>query len=343
MTSLISIIAVLAAHYNSFGNCFTTTPQVHNRSRRILSIQRTQQLLRTDDFSSTTPKYSSFPTRGRYLFNDVRCSYKIKDEDDSQGSEKTPIIKSRGRKYRKRSDGGRKRYSNRNGRNIVQKRKKYSNKVSRQWKNIIFTRHSTAESLQQSQVMSVQENDSKTHQDSNVGKSQFVTSPSVLQNNKEECMPYICGDLPITYTNDPKQITKWLKEHVHDNYIGDCGDCYINTFVGFDVESVPNVPWRTPTNAKFSNRPATVQISSPYSALVIHLTDKSVIPPLKTFLSDETIVKVGAGIDEDMLELYRWDSSLQARSRFDIGGVGTDSKCLPVGLQKLVRAIDPVR
>ncbi len=56
-------------------------------------------------------------------------------------------------------------------------------------------------------------------------------------------------------------------------------------------------------------------------------------------LSDETILKVGAGIDEDMLELYRWNQALDAKSRFDIGGIGSDSKRQRVGLQKLVRAI----
>lgn len=39
------------------------------------------------------------------------------------------------------------------------------------------------------------------------------------------------------------------------------------------------------------------------------------------------------------MELYRWNPCLDARSRFDIGGIGSDSNRSRVGLQKLARAI----
>lgn len=154
------------------------------------------------------------------------------------------------------------------------------------------------------------------------------------------CDVNICGELPITYTNDSKTLEKWLVE----NCILHAGTKHI--FLGFDVEAAPNVPWRRPVNREFMDRPATVQMSTPYESIVFHLTggdgsgSASALKPLQAMLSDPTILKVGAGIDEDMLELYRWDNSLNANSRFDIGGIGSDSKTRGrIGLEKLVRAI----
>jgi len=167
-------------------------------------------------------------------------------------------------------------------------------------------------------------------------------------------MAYFSGDLPVTYTNDPDTVEKWLCDHVNNNYAGgessvmrddgsgnnnSDGRSYSNAFLGFDVEAAPNLPWRKPTNRHFIDRPATIQMSSPYSSLVIHLTDKKVLPPLQAMLSDETILKVGVGIDEDMLELYRWDTTLNARGRFDVAGIGPGSKRTRMGLQKIVRAL----
>ncbi len=167
--------------------------------------------------------------------------------------------------------------------------------------------------------------------------SNHVTSPSVLKQNKQNCIPYICGNLPITYTNDPITVEQWLCENIITEY----GNTY--SFIGFDVEAVSNLPWR---ESNFPNRPATVQLSTPYSSLVLQLTsnyddvlDHKLLYPLQALLNDPSIIKVGAGIDDDMLELYRWNKMLQARSRFDIGGIGSSHNCHRVGLQRLVRAI----
>ena len=165
----------------------------------------------------------------------------------------------------------------------------------------------------------------------------FILSPSVLiQNNQNQnqCLPYIAGELPITYTNDAKTLTQWLTEHCTKQNNNE------HTFLGFDVEAFPNVPWLKPANAHFTNRPATVQLSTPTSSIVIHLTrELEVLSPLQAMLADPTILKVGAGIDEDMLELYRWNNNLDAKSRFDIGGIGSGPKRQRTSLQKLVRAI----
>ena len=155
-----------------------------------------------------------------------------------------------------------------------------------------------------------------------------------------QCDVNYCGELPVTYTNDSKTLEKWLV----DNCILQAGTKH--TFLGFDVEAAPNVPWRRAFNREFIGRPATVQLSTPYESIVLHLTDgngsgpASALKPLQAMLSDPTILKVGAGIDEDMLELYRWGKSLNANSRFDIGGIGSNSKTRGrIGLEKLVREI----
>jgi len=169
--------------------------------------------------------------------------------------------------------------------------------------------------------------------------NQHVISPTILLQNDLGCNPYICGPLEVTYTNDAKTIERWLGDNVRPM---NKGDRY--SYVGFDVESI--VAWRNPKSA-FESGPATIQISTPSSSLVIHLTSrpssntKSRHSPsttttcdckaLQTFLSDPTILKVGAGIDGDMLDLYRYNPALKAKSRFDIGGIGSTSRYRRVG------------
>ena len=168
-----------------------------------------------------------------------------------------------------------------------------------------------------------------------------VVSPSVNQKNQDPCGPFTLGELPITYTNDPTTVNKWLC----DNISYQDGNSF--TCLGFDVESAPDLPWRKPTSTASSltmPRPSTVQLSTPHSSLIIHLTpdydtDESLLQPLQNVLSDPTIIKAGAGIDDDMLELYRWKSSLHAKCRFDIGGIGSSANGNRIGLQRLVRAI----
>lgn len=90
--------------------------------------------------------------------------------------------------------------------------------------------------------------------------------------------------------------------------------------------------------------PATVQIATCDSCLVIHLAHLSgkpsekCIPVLNAILSDETIVKSGVGIDNDMLELYeRFDQVQEAKSRLELGGIGgMDGR---VGLKRLTKSI----
>lgn len=149
----------------------------------------------------------------------------------------------------------------------------------------------------------------------------------------DECVPHVCGPLPVVYTNDPRRVERWLGEHVPASA----------SALGFDVESVPGVPWMK-GQVKFEG-PATIQLSTPHSSLVVHLTRawgdrrSTACPAIEALLKDETIIKAGAGIDEDMLELHRWNRRLVARSRFDLGGIGSTPTFRRVGLKRLVRAV----
>ena len=87
----------------------------------------------------------------------------------------------------------------------------------------------------------------------------------------------------------------------------------------------------------FANRPATVQLSTPTSALVIHLTQEITLTSLQKVLADPQILKVGVAINDDMLELYRWNQHYDSKGRLDLSGIGSTSQM--VSLQKLVRAI----
>jgi hypothetical protein len=78
--------------------------------------------------------------------------------------------------------------------------------------------------------------------------------------------------------------------------------------------------------------PATVQISVVDACLILQIANEDVgplpdtMPFLQEFLADSTILKAGVGLDQDMLELYRWEQTSMifenAHSRLDIGGIG---------------------
>jgi hypothetical protein len=74
------------------------------------------------------------------------------------------------------------------------------------------------------------------------------------------------------------------------------------------------------------------EISGPsYDALV----------PLKDVLADSSILKAGVGMDLDMLDLYRWDSSkgiTDIFGRLDIGGIGS-SAGRSASLKNLVKVV----
>lgn len=89
-----------------------------------------------------------------------------------------------------------------------------------------------------------------------------------------------------------------------------------------------------------------MQLATTTSCLVVHLTSRkgrpsrACAPILEAVLADESIVKAGAGIDQDMLELWECWGRLEARSRLELGGIGSSTKTgNSIGLQRLTSSI----
>lgn len=89
--------------------------------------------------------------------------------------------------------------------------------------------------------------------------------------------------------------------------------------------------------------PAVVQLSTTRSAVVVHLVHTNGTPNgacralLERVLLDDKIVKVGCGVDMDMVELRSiWDSC-EARSRFDVGRAY--DRLQPAGLKTLAAEV----
>jgi hypothetical protein len=107
-------------------------------------------------------------------------------------------------------------------------------------------------------------------------------------------------------------------------------------------QSVPNTPWLK-DKISFTGA-AVVQIATLDAVLVVHLASlngrpsSACGPPLEAVLRDENIVKAGVGLDQDMLELRQKWTRFEARSRFDIGGVGA-SGSQRLGLKQLTGSI----
>lgn len=140
------------------------------------------------------------------------------------------------------------------------------------------------------------------------------------------------GPLPVTYTNDPRTVDRWLRLHCRS--LDRSGDATTTT-LGFDVESVPNAHWLKDRTA--FEGPATVQLATTDDCLVVHLTrDRGgavradLVAALCGVLSDPAVLKVGRGVDDDMVELSRLDRGLT-------GGTGAGRVDLGVGLARAAR------
>lgn len=134
--------------------------------------------------------------------------------------------------------------------------------------------------------------------------------------------------LPTLYTNDPKQVSLWLADHVPVD----------GGILGLDVESVP-------TGRFFRSKPTvqgsvTVQLATPHGALVVQLLrsngrpSRACHPILQAVLSDESIVKVGVGIDDDCVDLYECFGT-ETRSRLDLLGLQLDDDRSGLGVASL--------
>jgi len=138
--------------------------------------------------------------------------------------------------------------------------------------------------------------------------------------------------LPCLYTNDPSAVARWIQEFVYED-----DRCF---FVGFDTERVPeDAPWVKERGWE-TDAPATVQISTAESSLVVHLwycdddddDDDGVFPDaLRHLLYDDGIVKVGLGINKDLSNLYSYHLGIENASRciFELGGIqSVGLKCI---------------
>jgi len=83
-----------------------------------------------------------------------------------------------------------------------------------------------------------------------------------------------------------------------------------------------------------------VQLATPTHALVVHLAkpsgrpSRACAPLIESVLRNEHIVKAGCAIDHDFIELHEDWEGLEARSRFDLGGMSGDKGSV-AGLQSL--------
>ena len=170
--------------------------------------------------------------------------------------------------------------------------------------------------------------------------------------------------LPIVYTNDLSSVEEWIDTNLkeQEQQSGSSSGPSKPLMLGWDMESSPRLPWRETTYTKDSYfGPATLQLSTPKSALVLQIAEDGFGPihehglprMIHDLLEDPLIIPVGVGIDGDMVELYRWclehgddcagpawgAKSGPVLSRFDMGGIGSDQPGRSTGLARLVAGV----
>jgi hypothetical protein len=162
--------------------------------------------------------------------------------------------------------------------------------------------------------------------------------------------------LPIVYTNDLASAEKWVNENLGSSPVAK------PLILGWDMESTPYLPWiehRYTEDSYFG--PATLQLSTADSALVVQIAEDGFGPIhegglpkfLRDLLTDPGVIPAGVGIDDDLIELYRWclehgDDCAGPTwavpenpilNRFDIGGIGLSKKGRTIGLARLVAGV----
>lgn len=171
--------------------------------------------------------------------------------------------------------------------------------------------------------------------------------------------PLGAPELTVLTTKDSNIIRRWLEEHVplYSGVSNNNNGCEEASVLGFDVESIAKPPWR-PERASLPDGPATVQLSTTDSCLIVQLARcgdgsvKNAPQILRDLVNNPNIIKVGVGIDDDALELYRWSEEGQTgmesmernlwemTSRFDIGCVlPGNNPGRRLGLRELAKTI----
>eukprot|EP00581_Thalassiosira_minuscula_P030513 CAMPEP_0183766968 /NCGR_PEP_ID=MMETSP0739-20130205/11904_1 /TAXON_ID=385413 /ORGANISM="Thalassiosira miniscula, Strain CCMP1093" /LENGTH=89 /DNA_ID=CAMNT_0026005829 /DNA_START=172 /DNA_END=437 /DNA_ORIENTATION=+ len=75
--------------------------------------------------------------------------------------------------------------------------------------------------------------------------------------------------LPVLTTKDPRIIQRWLEEHVSSSSSGSgSSDSSEYSILGFDIESIAKPPWK-PERASLPDGPATIQLSTPSSCIIV--------------------------------------------------------------------------
>lgn len=154
--------------------------------------------------------------------------------------------------------------------------------------------------------------------------------------------------LPVLTTKDPRVIERWLVDNVNNNN----GNEY--TILGYDQETIAKPPWM-PERALLPDGPATIQLSTPTSSIIFQLSlcgdGSAQFAPevLRRIINNPKVIKVGVGLDDDALELYRWSkeslSSSQPQqlwemaSRLDIGCILGAPNDRRAGLKELAQKV----
>lgn len=124
--------------------------------------------------------------------------------------------------------------------------------------------------------------------------------------------PVGAPELPVLTTKDPRIIERWLVDNCPTYAAIDSNQKAPSSILGFDIESLAKPPWR-PERASLPDGPATIQLSTPTSCIIVPLSrcgpDGSVLHApdiVRDVIMNEKVIKVGVGIDDDALELFRW-------------------------------------
>ena len=203
------------------------------------------------------------------------------------------------------------------------------------------------------------------------------TVPFSDENGKKQ-QPY-ANSINVLYTNDIDVAFRWAQKNLWSDGTNRSSSSSPKV-LGWDMESSPRLPWledKYRSDTYFG--PATIQLSTVSESLVLQIAqdqygpiyDQTVLPEfIHDILNDHNIIKTGVGIDEDMIELYRWcrdlgvsekhlswatcgdggNSSSTSTSlstpplrRFDIGGIGSTKPGGTIGLARLVAGVLGVR
>jgi len=236
------------------------------------------------------------------------------------------------------------------------------------------TRTTTTTIYASSTTNNIRTNYNNDENDGGIFTTEYEIPPLQRAHNNNDTPTIGAPALPVIVTNSPKTIETWLTNHCHTS-----NSDRRTTILGFDTESIAKTAWH-PHRAKLPNGPATLQLSTPTSCLIVHLarcnnsrgvygTAASVPGVVQAVLADETVVKAGVAIDEDAIDIYRWgcaSSSTQhqgvlpgmkdvwgrdhkrlseqwvVRSRFDLGCIAGGSPHRRAGLRQIAEVVEGV-